>query len=58
MKKLEGQVFNLHGEWKVMLDGEVLPHSWNSKGAAEAGLETERRRKADREKKKPDSGNS
>ena len=29
------------GEWKVRLNGEVLPTVWNSKGAAKAGLKTE-----------------
>jgi hypothetical protein len=44
------QVFCLRGadgqpEWKAMLNGEVLPTEWSSKGAALAGLEVERRRK-------------
>ena len=30
--------------WRVILNGELLPHSWNSKGAALAGLQVERRR--------------
>ena len=33
------------GEWKVRLNGEVLPTIWNSKGAAKAGLKTERCRR-------------
>lgn len=42
-------VFVLRGpdgreEWKACLNGEVLPTEWNSKGAAEAGLEVEWRR--------------
>ena len=31
--------------WKVVLDGEILGPLWNSRGAALAGLEVERRRK-------------
>ena len=45
------QVFVLRGphsqeEWRVVLDGHVLPHTWNTRGAALAGLQVERRRKA------------
>ena len=29
------------GEWKVRINGEVLTPTWNSKGAALAGLRTE-----------------
>ena len=32
--------------WRVILNGKVLPHSWLTKGAAEAGLIVERRRAA------------
>ena len=32
------------GEWKVRLFGRVLPAAWNSRGAALAGMEVERRR--------------
>lgn len=32
------------GCWRAVLDGELLPATWNSKGAAEAGLAVERRR--------------
>jgi hypothetical protein len=31
--------------WRVRLDGEVLPHDWNSKGAALAAIPVERGRK-------------
>lgn len=31
--------------WQVMLDGIVLPTTWNSEGAATAGLKVERRRR-------------
>jgi len=31
--------------WRAMLDGVIIPATWNSKGAALAGLEVERRRK-------------
>lgn len=40
------QVFSIRQyEWIVVLDGVVLKTTWNSKGAALAGLEVERRRK-------------
>lgn len=42
----DNQVFSIKdGEYKVMLAGRVLPHTWNSKGAALAGLKTEARRR-------------
>lgn len=45
---LQDQVFTIrhNGEqvWQVCLAGKVLPATWNSKGAAQAGLEVERRR--------------
>ena len=47
---VEDQVFCLrsddgtHAVWKAMLDGRVLSAEWLDKGAAEAGLEVERRR--------------
>lgn len=31
--------------WRARLDGEILPPTWNSKGAALAGLYTERQRR-------------
>ena len=34
----------VYGEWRVYLDGVLLPHVWNSKGAARAGCEVEKRR--------------
>ena len=46
--KIEDQVFNLHGEWLAILDGELVKASWNTKGAAQAGLQVERRRKVAR----------
>lgn len=30
--------------WRVILNGRLLSANWNSKGAAEAGLQVERRR--------------
>lgn len=33
-------------EWKARVGDEVLPHIWNSKGAALAGIEVELRRRA------------
>jgi hypothetical protein len=30
--------------FRVILNGKLLPHSWNSKGSAQTGLEVERRR--------------
>ena len=35
--------------YRVILDGELLPHAWISRGAAEAGLIVERKRKTDRQ---------
>lgn len=35
-------------EWRLCLDGKVLPTIWNSKGAAEAAIDVERRRRAAR----------
>lgn len=32
------------GEWRVRINGRVLPTIWNSRGAAVAGLNTERAR--------------
>lgn len=37
------------GEWKLRLDGVVLPTTWNSKGAAEAAILVERRKLAIRD---------
>lgn len=43
--KVHTQVFCIvEDEWRVQLNGKVLPHTWNSKGAALAGLEVELRR--------------
>ena len=33
------------GEWKILIGGAVLPTTWNSRGAAIAGLETECKRR-------------
>lgn len=42
---LEDIVFCIRkDEWQVRINGKVLPHIWNSKGAALAGLQTEQRR--------------
>jgi hypothetical protein len=39
-------VFTLDGEaWQVRINGEVLPTTWNSKGAALAGFHVECRRR-------------
>lgn len=41
------EVFTLReGEFQLMLDGVLLPHTWNSKGAAEAAIPVERERAA------------
>ncbi|CAB4143081.1 hypothetical protein UFOVP435_57 [uncultured Caudovirales phage] len=43
-------VFSIReGEWQCRIDGVVLPTIWNSKGAAEAGMQVEIRRKAARQ---------
>ena len=34
-----------HDEWRIVLDGILLPHTWNNRGAALAGQRTERNRK-------------
>lgn len=34
------------GVWHAILDGEMIRATFNSKGAAEAGIEVERRRRA------------
>lgn len=42
-------VFTLDGHaWQLRLDGEVLPTTWNSKGAALAAIPIERKRAARR----------
>jgi hypothetical protein len=44
---MEDQVFTVkQGEWQVVVDGKVLPATFNSYGAAKAGMETEQRRAA------------
>lgn len=41
------EAFSLkEGEWKIRVYGRVLPHSFNSKGAAEAGIVVEKKRVA------------
>jgi hypothetical protein len=43
------QVFTIReGEWKLLLDGMMVPAEWNSKGAAEAAIPVERERRARR----------
>ncbi len=42
---IEDQVYFIHGSWRAILGGEPIPAEWNSKGAAEAGLQVERRRR-------------
>jgi len=40
------QVFTIRpNEWQIQVGGEVLPTTWNSKGAALAGLKVEMRRR-------------
>lgn len=40
------EVFTIRrDEWKVAIDGEVLPIEWNSKGAADAGATVELQRR-------------
>lgn len=39
------------GEWKAYLNGQVLHTEWNSRGAAEAGLAVERRRRSQTQRK-------
>lgn len=40
------QVFCVkEGEWNIMIDGVVLPTTFNSKGAALAGIAVEKRRR-------------
>lgn len=45
MKKTE-VVQIKEGEWIAFLDGFVIRATFNSKGAAEAGIEVEKRRRA------------
>ena len=33
------------GEWQIRVEGVVLPTTWNSKGAATAGLHVELRKR-------------
>jgi hypothetical protein len=41
------QVFTIRdGEWKLLLDGVMVPAEWSSKGAAEAAIPVERERRA------------
>ncbi len=50
---MKDQVFSVRaGEWKVALNGRILPVEWASKGAALAGLSVEKRRAATRAKSK------
>lgn len=45
------------GEWEAILDGHRIQATFNSKGAAEAGLAVERRRRArDQSFSEPDCG--
>jgi hypothetical protein len=40
------QVFSIRaGEYKLLLDGVMVPAEWNSKGAAEAAIPVERLRR-------------
>ena len=40
---------NRKSGWKVVLDGEILSPLWNSRGAALAGLDVERKRRTSQE---------
>ena len=40
------EAFFLHGAWRLILDGVVVPADFNSKGAAEAAIPVERNRRA------------
>ena len=40
---------NTKSGWKVVLDGEILSPLWNSRGAALAGLDVERKRRTSQE---------
>ncbi len=44
--EVKTDVFTLReGEWKIRIGDDVLPTTWNSKGAALAGLAVECRRR-------------
>jgi hypothetical protein len=43
------EAFFLHGAWKLMLDGVIVPAEFNSKGAALAAIPVERMRRARRD---------
>jgi hypothetical protein len=43
------EVFNLKGDWYCIVDGVMVPATFNSRGAALAAIEVERKR---RKKKK------
>ena len=44
--ELKTDVFTItDGQWQIRIGDEVLPTTWNSKGAALAGLSTECRRR-------------
>ena len=43
---MKNEVFTVKdGEYKICINGEVLPTAWNSHGAAQAGLRVELRRR-------------
>lgn len=50
---MKDQVFTIRHNggqvWQCYLSGKVLPTTWNSRGAALAGLEVESRRQKSRE---------
>ena len=50
------EAFFLHGAWKLILDGIVVPAEFNSKGAALAAIPIERERRA-RKAAQPDAAN-
>ena len=41
---MKDKVIFINGEWKIILNQKLLSHTWNAKGAAQAGLEVEQRR--------------
>jgi hypothetical protein len=50
-KDADTEAFTIRmGEWRLKLDGKVLPTTWNSKGAAEAAIPVERARAAKKAK--------
>ena len=38
------QTFSIRGEWYAICDGKIIEATFNSKGAAEAAIQVEKRR--------------